>query len=165
MVLSTSSSGSSTAPPATVSSKISRLSDLLLTITTPIRLTYMMFQMAIAINKETPHIFLAALTWYKKSKPTFSTRRMTLAFMKQNFLSVVIVGNSELEPAINAACNRTIETLLIHRHLRPGTKLDIEVLVKPALSKATFPFPVEAKKQHWLLSAAENALDAWMRGE
>lgn len=145
--------------------KISRLSDLLLTITLRVELTFNMLQTAIAINQDTPHILLAALTWYKQGKPDFSTRRMTLPFMRQNFLSVVVVNNVDLTSAIDAACNRTVETLLIRRHLRPGAKLGIEILVKPALSKATFPFPIEAKKHHWLLTAAETALDAWLRGE
>jgi len=124
-----------------------------------------MFLIALAVNKETSNYSVAAVTWYKDIKPTFSTRKMTLPFIQKHFLSTVMINNPNLGVAINAVCNRTIETLLIKKHITTGHKLKIEIMVKPNLAKETFNFPIHVEKYHWRLTAAEDALDAWLRGE
>jgi len=125
----------------------------------------MIFQTGIAIDRETPQtILVAAATWYKSMEPNFPTRGLTLPYMKDNLAAIVIVRGDKLSTAINAACSRTIESLLIKRMIVPNNPPNVELLVKPVLARNTYVFPHTKTKTHWLLTAAEYALTDWLRG-
>ena len=126
----------------------------------------MLFQTGIAVSQESNlDVFVSAVTWFKSGDPPFAIRGMTFPYIKENLLSVVIVQNNELKKTIDAACNRTIEKLLIQRYLKPGNQIPIELLVKPVLAKKRFMLPSCKTKTHWLLNAANITLEAWLRGE
>jgi hypothetical protein len=126
----------------------------------------MLFHTGISVSKESEHdVFVAAVTWYKQGDPPFVTRGMTFPYIKENLLSVIVVTNINLTETVNAACQRTIEQLLIRRCIKPGKQLPIELLVKPFLAKEHFMLPSRRKKSHWLLNAADCTLEAWLRGE
>lgn len=122
-------------------------------------------QVGIAHLQDAPDVYLvAAVTWYN-FQPNFSTHGMTLPYMKKNLLSVVVVPGETLPKAINVAANRTLEKLLIRRRLVPQSPPQVELIVKPALKNERFILPHRPQTQHWLLNAANRALDAWLRGE
>jgi hypothetical protein len=123
-----------------------------------------MFQTGIAVVKEGSQILVAAATWYKSIEPTFTTRGLTLEYMKDNLAAIVIVRGDKTTTTINTACNRTIESLLIKRMVVPSNPPKVELLIKPALSKGTYVFPHSKTTTHWLLTAAEYALTDWLRG-
>jgi hypothetical protein len=124
-------------------------------------------QTAIATLQDVPnqHI-VAAVTWYN-AQPNFSTHGMTIPYMRETLLSVVFTSGGGLVKTVNAAAQRTVERLFIRRVLIPGTEgtPQLELLVRPALKRETFVLPSCPKVQHWLLNAADRALDAWLRGE
>jgi hypothetical protein len=126
----------------------------------------MRFQTAVAVSKETQQdVLVMAASWFKNIDPTFVTRAMTLPYMGENLPSIVVVHGSELVPAVNAACNRTVEKLLIKKLITPNNPPEIELLLKPVLSKNLYILPHVKTKRHWLLNAAIRGLQAWIEGE
>jgi len=126
----------------------------------------MRFQTAVAVSKETPRdVLVLATSWFKNIEPPFVTRAMTLPYMKENLASLVFIHGSDLVPAVNAACNRTVERLLIKRLITPSNPPEIELLVKPLISKNMYILPHTKTKRHWLLNAAVKGLQDWIEGE
>ena len=126
----------------------------------------MQFKTGIAISKESENeIVVAATTWFICSSPRFNTRGFTYEHAKENLLATVVVYNESHTRAINAACHRTIESLIVKKWLEPGSPQAIELLVKPYLAKKSFILPCKRTSSHWLLNAAEAVLTAWLRGE
>ena len=119
----------------------------------------------IAVSKESPEdIFVSAVTWFKHKDPDFPTRGLTLPYMKRNLPSVVVVRGEVLTTTVNTACNRTVEKLLIARHIYPNNPPLVSLLVRPSLKRHHFVLPHQAEKTHWLLNAAKKALQDWLRG-
>lgn len=126
----------------------------------------MRFQTAVAVSKETSQdILVLAVSWFKNIDPNFVTRGMTLPYMRENLPSLVVIHGSQVVPAVNAACNRTIEKLLIKKLITPSNPPEIELLLKPALSKNMYVLPHVKTKRHWLLNAATKGLQDWIEGE
>jgi hypothetical protein len=124
-------------------------------------------QTCVSHIQDTPGLHVvSAVTWYN-AQPDFSTHGMTIPYMKQVLLSVVFTHAENLKTAVNAAAQRTVEKLFIRRILIPGKERtpQIELLVRPALKNENFVLPHCPKAQHWLLNAADRALDAWLKGE
>jgi len=84
---------------------------------------------------------------------------------KDHLLATVIICNEDPVAAVNAACHRTLETLLIKNQTHPGTKAGVELLIRPRLAKYRFILPSKKVRSHWLLNAADNVLLSWLRGE
>ena len=108
---------------------------------------------------------VSAVTWFDTQPTNFSTRGFTLPHAKEHMLSTVIVRNTDIVSAVNAACHRTMETLLFKRWISPGTAPEIKLLVKPYLYRQRFMLPSCKTKSHWILAAADAVLLAWLRGE
>lgn len=126
----------------------------------------MRFQTAIAVSQETSQdVLVMAASWFKNIDPTFVTRAMTLPYMRENLPAIVFIHGSEVIPAVNAACNRTLEKLLIKKLITPNNPPEIELLLKPALSKNMYVLPHKKTKRHWLLNAAVRGLHAWIEGD
>jgi len=124
-------------------------------------------QTGIAHLQDVPGLHVvSAVTWYN-AQPDFSTHGMTIPYMKKVLLAVIFTQGESLRTAINAAAQRTVERLFVKRILIPGKERipQIELLVKPVLKNETFLLPHCPKAQHWLLNAADRALDAWLKGE
>jgi hypothetical protein len=124
-------------------------------------------QTGIAHLQDVPGRYIvSAVTWYN-TQPDFSTHGMTIPYMKKVLLAVVFTQGEVLRAAVNAAAQRTVEKLFVRRILIPGKERtpQIELLVKPTLKNETFILPHCPKAQHWLLNAADRALDAWLKGE
>lgn len=125
----------------------------------------MSLETGIAVSKESPEdIFVAAVTWFKLKHPDFPKRGLTLPYMKEHLPSVVIVKGETVKTAVNTACNRTIEKLLIKRHIIPQSPPLVRLIVRPALRREHFVLPHEVEKTHWLLNASKRALQDWLRG-
>ncbi len=121
---------------------------------------------AVAVSKETAQdVIVLAASWFKNVEPPFVTRGMTLPYMRDNLPALIVVHGSETVPAINAACNRTIERLLVRKLITPNNPPEIELLVRPALDKNLFILPHTKTKKHWLLNAATRGLQDWIEGE
>ena len=126
----------------------------------------MNFQTGIAISKEAEHDFVvAAVTWFTRTEPHFTTRGLTFPFIKENLLSAIVVSNVSEVKAMNAGCHRTIERLLTRGWIKPGEPHGIVLLAKPILAKKHFMLPIVKTKTHWLLRAADVVLMAWLGGE
>lgn len=126
----------------------------------------MMYNTGIAVHTlEEDEFLVAAATWSSSLRPHFSTREITLPYAKKNLPALVIVQNYGLINTINAACQRTIERLLIRTRFRTSQPPTVQLLVRPTFFKYRFVFPHIKKKYHWLLTAADSALfDYWERG-
>lgn len=126
----------------------------------------MNFQTGIALSQEAEHDFIvAAVTWFNHTTPHFTTRGLTLPFIKENLLATIVVSNTSQTKTMNACCHRTIEKLLIRGWIKPGEPPGIVLLTKPVLAKKHFMLPCKKTKTHWLLNAADTVLMAWLRGE
>lgn len=126
----------------------------------------MRFQTGITLREElNQEIVVSAVTWFALKPATFSTRGFTLNHAKENLLATVVVYNSDAITAVNAACHRTIETLLVKGWTSPGDAPEIELLVRPYLAKKQFMLPSRRTDHHWLLNAADAVVLAWLRGE
>jgi len=126
----------------------------------------MRFQTGIALWRDSDHeTAIAAVTWYGQPPTHFSTREFTLQRAKNHLLSTIVVCNENPVVAVNAACHRTLETLLITQKTQPGTEAGIELLVRPKLAKHRFILPSKKVNSHWLLNAADTVLLSWLRGE
>ena len=126
----------------------------------------MQFNTGIAISQEAENVvYVAAATWFSIPRPSFSVRGFTFPHAKEKLLSVVVVRNIGHIQAINAACHRTIESLIVRKYITPGTTPDIELLIKPYLAKEQFLLHCKRTTSHWLLNAAEAVLNGWLRGE
>lgn len=126
----------------------------------------MIFQTGIAISHESDtDIFVAAATWFRDREPNFATRNLTFAYMREHLAAVVVVQNDSVVPAINAACHRTIESLLIRRLLPPGNQPQVTLVLPPSLAKEKYVLPVTKTRNHWLITAADRYLMDWLRGE
>jgi hypothetical protein len=124
----------------------------------------MLVEIGIAVTKETPEdIIVAAVAWPKFVEPPFPKRGLTLQYMKENMLSVLVLKGTNREKVLNVICSRTVEKLLV-KQIILSTANDIKLLVKPALKRVKFRFPHECPRKHWLLNAADKALQDWMRG-
>jgi hypothetical protein len=126
----------------------------------------MRFQTGIALHEDPDQeTVVSAVTWFTLTPAQFSIRGFTMPYVKENLLSTVVVYNSDVTSAVNAACHRTIETLLVKGWTSPGDAPEIELLVKPYLAKQRFMLPCQRTPTHWLLNAANAVLLAWLRGE
>jgi len=126
----------------------------------------MQFNTGIAISKEAENdVYVAAATWFSISKPPFSVRGFTFPHAKEKLLSVLVVRNVGHVQAINAACHRTIESLIVKNYIAPGTAPGIKLLIKPYLAKEHFLLQCKRATNHWLLNAADAVLNGWLRGE
>jgi hypothetical protein len=126
----------------------------------------MRFQTGIALSRNTDHeTIVSAVTWYKHPPTQFSTRGFTLAQAKKLLLATVVTYNKDSIAAVNAACHRTLESLLIKQKTPPGTSAGVELIVRPTLAKHRYILPSKKLKTHWLLNAADAVLLAWKRGE
>lgn len=126
---------------------------------------HMTLMTGIAVNKESSQdIFVSAVTWFRYRDPDFPTRGLTLPYMKKNLPSVVIVRGEDLISTVNTACNRTIEKLLIAKHIYPQSPPLVRLIVRAALRKKRFVLPHDVEKSHWLLTAADKAMQEWLRG-
>ncbi len=124
------------------------------------------FQTGVVISQEGENDFVvAATTWFKHTPPRFVTRGFTFPYAKENLVATVVVSNTSQLKAVNAACHRTIEKLIIKRWVKPGDPSGIQLLVKPFLARKHFMLPSVKTKTHWLLNAADVVLTAWLRGE
>ncbi len=126
----------------------------------------MRFQTGIALREE-PGLdtVVSAVTWFALTPTNFATRGFTLPHAREHMLSTIIVCNSDIVSTVNAACHRTMETLLFKRWISPGDAPEIELLVKPYLARQRFMLPCLKTKSHWILTAADAVLLAWLRGE
>lgn len=123
------------------------------------------FQVGIAHLQDAPDCYVvAAVAWFNR-QPDFNTHGMTLPYMKKVLPAVTFVNNTELAKTINVAATRIVEKLLVKELLVPQKPPQIELIVRPALRNQRFVLPHKPQAQHWLLNAAERALDAWLRGE
>lgn len=116
---------------------------------------------AIAVDKEDPQdILVSAISWYRYLDPPFSTRGLTLTYMKQNMPAVILLHGTDPGTLINTAGIRTLEKLAIKNIKHPVVNL----LIKPSLKKLKLNFEYECCSSHWLLTAAIRALNDWSRG-
>lgn len=125
----------------------------------------MRFQTGIAahvINKD--DFILAALTYFQKA-PGFSLYNMSLPYMQEHFSSVVFIRQNSMVRGVNTAINRSVEKLLIKGLLTPEKPPQVELLVRPALRGLEFVVPHRVLQKHWLLTAAQRALELWLQGE
>lgn len=126
----------------------------------------MPLETGIAIHKaEKDDIFVAAVTWFKHRIPNFPQRGLTLPYMKENMPSIVVIRGAGVQQAVNTACNRTIEILLVKKHIIPHNPPLVGLIVRPALRREHFVLPHRVTTTHWLLTAAKRALQDWLRGE
>lgn len=126
----------------------------------------MQFITAIAASKESPEdVIVVAATWFRNVEPEFYTKNMSLQSMHRDLSALVVIHGEELVPAINAACNRTIEKLLLKKSIIPNNPPEIALLVPAKLENNIYVLPHSNPGKHWLLNAAKNGLNAWLAGE
>lgn len=114
--------------------------------------------------KEHDGIFIAATTAWFSNTPVFGTTGMTLTYMREKLLSVVITENTDKLKAVSAATNRTLEKLFIRRII-PLPRADgsgVILFIPPSLKKQTFPAPTRVETKHWLVRGARRALAEWI---
>jgi len=125
----------------------------------------MRFQTGIVLCDEPDQeTVVSAVTWFTRPPVNFSTQSLTAPYVKEHLLAAIVVHNSDVVTAVNTACHRTIETLLVKGWTAPGDAPEIELLVKPYLAKQRFMLPSQRTPSHWLLNAANVVLRAWLRG-
>ena len=126
----------------------------------------MRFYTAIATSKESPTDFIVfAATYLKDYDPNFSIRNLDLRFLYDTLTTVIIIHGKELVPSVNAACNRTLERLLLQKQIIPGNPPDVELLVDKPLAKHMFVLPHRVKPRYWLTTVAKNGLKSWLEGD
>ena len=121
------------------------------------------FYIGTAIKEYNGKYVVAATCWFA-GIPLFSTRGMTLPYMKEKLLSVVIVQAKGDVKAINAAAQRTLERLFIKRIVqlpKPPNK-NITLLIPPSMKKHEFIFKHKSDAKHWLVRGAKRALAEWI---
>ena len=117
--------------------------------------------------KEYDEKFVAAATAWFANTPVFNITGMTLDYMREKRLSVVIIENSNKLKAISAATNRTLEKLFVRRIIPlPRTDgSDVILFVPPSLKKQEFPTVSRVETKHWLVRGARRALAEWIGAE
>lgn len=124
------------------------------------------FSIGIALKEYHGKFVVMAACWFTGT-PVFNTRGMTLPYMQDKLLSIVVTKAPDEVTAINAAAQRTLEKLYIKRVIKippaPGT--EITLLVPPYLKKNTFIVPHKPDAKHWLVRGAKRALAEWIGAE
>lgn len=123
----------------------------------------MSIYIGIAVTKHDNKFVVAATTWFSGT-PVFNTVGMTLDYMKEKLLSVVITENTDKVIALRAAANRTLERLYIRRiiPLPRAEGSDVVLFVTPSLKKYNYPVPIKVETKHWLVRGARRALAEWI---
>jgi hypothetical protein len=126
----------------------------------------MRFYTAIAYSRETPKdVIVFAATYYKNRDAAFTIRNLNLEFLQTNLPAMVIIHGEKLVPSINAACNRTIEKLLLKKLITPNNPPEIELIVSQALARHTYVLPSVVVPRYWLSTVAKNGLKSWLEGD
>lgn len=123
----------------------------------------MAIYVGIAVKKHDEKFVTAATAWFANT-PVFNTTGMTLGYMKEKLLSVVITENPDKLKSIHAATNRTLEKLFIRRiiPLPRASGSDVILFVPPSLKSHEFPAPTQVETKHWLIRGAQRALAEWI---
>ena len=126
----------------------------------------MLYETGIAISEEGKHdIVVAAVTWHCAIRPNFPTHHITLRYAQEHLAACVVVYNADIRTTVNAACQRTVEQLLIQTNFKVAQPPRIQLIVSPRFAaKKQFVLPHIKKRYHWLLSAADSTLLDWLRG-
>jgi len=123
----------------------------------------MAIYVGIAVKEHDEKFVTAATAWFSNT-PVFSTTGMTLAYMKEKLLSVVVTENPDKLKSIRAATNRTLEKLYIRRiiPLPRADGSDVILFVPPSLKTEEFPASTRVETKHWLIRGARRALSEWI---
>ncbi len=123
----------------------------------------MAIYVGIAVKEHDETYVVAATAWFSNT-PVFNTTGMTLDYMRDKLLSMVVTENPDKHKAIKAAANRTLEKLYIRRII-PLPRVngsDVILFVPPSLKKEEFPIKSKVETKHWLVRGARRALAEWI---
>lgn len=127
----------------------------------------MNFYIGISVNSSIPtDIIAAGVAWSCGVKPKIAGQTVPMQKLKESMPAVAVVRGVPEQKVINALCNRVAEKLLIKGYLSPqAARPSIELLMRHSDVLSPYLFPTKKANNHWLLSLADDALTAWLRGD
>ena len=124
-----------------------------------------MYDLGIALTEKTPGCsIVSAVLWHTNRRPAIPLRKVSITAAKDRFISTIIVVHETPIRAINAACYRAIEQLILQRRVPPGTKPSIKLFMRTDKYAKNMLIPPSNDKGHALIKVASKVLREWIKG-
>jgi hypothetical protein len=107
---------------------------------------------------------VSAVLWHSNRRPVLPLKKVSIAAAKARFISTVVVVHETPIRAINAACFRTIEQLVLQHRIPTGTKPNIKLFMTTDQYAKNMLIPPSNDKQHALIKVASKILREWVQG-